>query len=264
MSNMNDNTSGKATFTRRKFVATSAVGIAAITIPGLTWGNKHQIKAILFDAFVIFNPQPVVALTEKTFQGKATELLAIWRDKQFEYCWLRTAGGKYKNFYKITADALTYAVNKTGLSISPDQHKELMQVYLNLDIWPDVLPALKQLKDGGVRLSFLSNFTAEMMNSSLQRNQIAGYFEHLISTDNAQMFKPNPQAYQLGVSTLKLKKEEILFAAFAGWDAAGAKWFGYPTYWVNRTGMPSEELDTLPNGQGRALTDLLAFLDSKS
>ena len=45
-------------------------------------------------------------------------------------------------------------------------------------------------------------------------------------------------------------REEILFVAFAGWDAAGAKLFGYPTYWVNRPRLPPEELSVLPDGSG--------------
>ena len=30
-----------------------------------------------------------------------------------------------------------------------------------------------------------------------------------------------------------LRRDEIAFAAFGGWDAAGAKSFGYPTFWGN-------------------------------
>ncbi len=52
--------------------------------------------------------------------------------------------------------------------------------------------------------------------------------------------------------------------AFAGWDAAGAKWFGYPTFWVNRAGASREELDIVPDGTGRDLQSLLEFLDSGS
>jgi len=33
-----------------------------------------------------------------------------------------------------------------------------------------------------------------------------------------------------------------VFAAFGGWDAYGAKSYGYPTYWVNRVNLPAEEL----------------------
>jgi 2-haloacid dehalogenase len=39
-----------------------------------------------------------------------------------------------------------------------------------------------------------------------------------------------------------LQKQEIAFVACGGWDAAGAKIFGYPTYWVNRLHEPPEDL----------------------
>lgn len=51
-----------------------------------------------------------------------------------------------------------------------------------------------------------------------------------------------------------------MFVAFAGWDAAGAKWFGYPTFWNNRQGAAQEMLDAKPDGVGSTLTDLALFL----
>jgi hypothetical protein len=51
-------------------------------------------------------------------------------------------------------------------------------------------------------------------------------------------------------------------APFAGWDVAGAKQFGYPTFWVNRLQSPAEELGVQPaDGMGRSLPDLIPFLD---
>jgi 2-haloacid dehalogenase len=85
-------------------------------------------------------------------------------------------------------------------------------------------------------------------------------FEHVLSTDLVKTYKPDPRAYQLGIDALGLPREQIVFAAFAGWDAAGAKTFGYPTYWVNRLGLPPEELGILPDGTGANLTDLAALV----
>ena len=82
----------------------------------------------------------------------------------------------------------------------------------------------------------------------------------MLSTDQGATYKPDPRAYQLGPDALKLTREEILFVAFAGWDAAGAKLFGYPTYWVNRQHLPAEEIGVRPDGSGGTLTDLVAFL----
>jgi 2-haloacid dehalogenase len=72
--------------------------------------------------------------------------------------------------------------------------------------------------------------------------------------------KPDPRAYQMGVDAFGMAKEEIAFAAFAGWDAAGAKRFGYPTFWVNRANAPLEELGVAPDGTGTGLADLAAFV----
>jgi hypothetical protein len=41
--------------------------------------------------------------------------------------------------------------------------------------------------------------------------------------------KLDPRAYQMRIDAFRLPKQEILFAAFGGWDAAGAKSFGYET-----------------------------------
>ena len=73
-------------------------------------------------------------------------------------------------------------------------------------------------------------------------------------------FKPHPKAYRLGVDVLRLEKQEILFVAFAGWDAAGARWFGYPTYWNNRLGAAAEELGTAPDASGATLDALARWL----
>jgi 2-haloacid dehalogenase len=68
----------------------------------------------------------------------------------------------------------------------------------------------------------------------------------------------------LAIDALRLPLEEILFVPFAGWDAAGAKWFGYRTFWVNRLHLPQEELGVTPDATGGNLADLLTFVRSGS
>ena len=54
-----------------------------------------------------------------------------------------------------------------------------------------------------------------------------------------------------------------VFAAFGGWDAAGAKFLGYPTFWVNRLKLPIEELGVAPDAIGQNLTDLADFVKAR-
>ena len=57
-----------------------------------------------------------------------------------------------------------------------------------------------------------------------------------------------------------MERNEIAFVAFGGWDAAGAKAFGYPTYWVNRQALPAEELGVRPDATGGNLQGLEEFV----
>jgi 2-haloacid dehalogenase len=57
-----------------------------------------------------------------------------------------------------------------------------------------------------------------------------------------------------------LRKSEILFVASTGWDAAGARWYGYPTYWVNRLNAPMEELNVTLSGSDNNLEALMDLL----
>ena len=137
---------------------------------------------------------------------------------------------------------------------------QLMQAYSNLTAWPDVASALRTLRDAGVRLAFLSNMTSAMLEAGIRNAGLDGMFEHVLSTDRIGTYKPDPRAYRIGVDAFRLPRDEIVFAAFAGWDVAGAKWFGYPTVWVNRAGSPAEGLGVVPDAAGRDLSTLVRFV----
>ena len=119
--------------------------------------------------------------------------------------------------------------------------------------------ALAALRRSGLRVALLSNMTGDVMQRGLARGGIADLFEAVLSTDASSTYKPDPRAYRLGTDALHLPKERILFAAFAGWDVAGAKWFGYPTFWVNRANAPAEALGIVADGAGDDLRALVRF-----
>ena len=108
-----------------------------------------------------------------------------------------------------------------------------------------------------------SNATPEILDAGIKNTGLLGVLEHVLSTDSLKTYKPDPKAYQMAVDAFGLQREEILFVAFAGWDVAGAKWFGYPTFWANRLGAPAEELGVTPDGIGRDLNDLVAFVEAR-
>lgn len=247
---------------RRKFMNLAAGGVAAsLLMPRVLAevATATRIKAVAFDAFAVFDPRPISALAESIFPGRGAELSNLWRTRQFEYTWLRTLMQRYVDFRRTTSDALLFAARSLKLELSDPDRARLLEAYFQLKAWPDTREALDALKARGVRLALLSNFTPEMLSANTEHSGLEGYFEHRLSTDLAGAFKPDPRAYQLGTTAFGLPKEQIVFAAFAGWDAAGAKAFGFPTFWVNRQNSPVEELIATPDGTG-GIGDLVNFV----
>ena len=225
-------------------------------------GERARFKAVAFDAFPIFDPRPVFALAEALFPGKGTELSNAWRTRQFEYQWLRALSGHYADFWQTTQEALQFAAELLQLELTPEKRSQLMQTYLGLKPWPEVPSALAALRSTGLPLVFLSNMTRAMLDDGIKASGLQGIFEHVLSTDQIRGYKPDPRAYQMAIDALGVQRDEIVFAPFAGWDAAGGKWFGYPTFWVNRLGLPAEELGVAPDAIGRDLNDLVRFVKS--
>lgn len=251
---------------RREFLNLAAAGITTGLLashPLARAATNPKIKAIAFDAFPIFDPRPVFALAEQLFPGRGTELSNAWRIRQFEYQWLRVLSGRYADFWQATEDALVFSGEMLKLDLTPDKRKQLMEAYLGLKTWPDVPPALDSLKSAGIRLAFLSNATTKILDAGIKNSELEGVFEYVLSTDKIKTYKPDPRAYQMAIDAFGLKKEEILFVAFAGWDAAGAKSFGYTTFWVNRLNLPAERLGTTPDAIGQNLNDLVSFVKAR-
>jgi hypothetical protein len=99
-----------------------------------------------------------------------------------------------------------------------------------------------------------------MLKAITESTGVADLFEHLLSTDAVSAFKPSPRVYQMGETAFKLPRENIVFAAAGGWDASGAKAFGYNTFWVNHFNVPVEELTVKPDAIGNTLTDLAKYV----
>jgi 2-haloacid dehalogenase len=244
---------------RECFSRMAASGLALQTLANGS-AAPGTIRAVAFDAFPILDPRPVFALVNDLYPEKGAALSGLWRTKQFEYTWLRTLSRRYADFWQVTGEALVFAAKALKVELTPGKHDRLMEAYLQLRCWPEVPAALHSLKNAGISLAFLSNMTTKMLEAGIQNSKLEGLFDHVLSTDRVKAYKPDHRAYRMGVDALGLKPGRILFAAFAGWDAAGAASFGYPVFWVNRQNQPGEELGVPVNASGASLTELIAFV----
>ena len=243
---------------RRRLLALTVGALAAPRVLAETMAPRW--RAIALDGLVVFDTRRVQTVAEERLPGRGAALVTAWRSRQFEYQWLRTTGEQYADFLSVTSDSLEFAARSLGVELSPETRAALMDVYVTLDAWPDAAPALRMLRESGLQLAFLSNMTATMLKDGIARAGLGGLFDHVLSTDTVRAFKPAPRAYAIGPRALRLPTESILFVASAGWDAAGARWFGYPTYWVNRSAAPPEHLGPHADGVGPDLGSLVEYV----
>jgi 2-haloacid dehalogenase len=221
------------------------------------------LRAVLFDVFgTLLDVHSVAARAETLFPGQGQRLSQLWREKQLDYTRLRALAGRYVPFTRITEDALMFAADTLRLDMDGAARGLLMHEYTQLTAFADVVPALQKLQARDVTLGVLSNGDPGLLEDALHGAQIGEYFDLVLSADAVHSYKTSPAVYELGPRNLRHPASEILFVSSNGWDAAGAQWYGYVSFWVNRSGAPMEKLGVEP-ASGTSLADAAAFYIDK-
>src|SRR5262245_26172564 len=143
---------------RREFLDLAAAGMASgmLAWPGpARAAPRSKFRAIVFDAFPIFDPRPVSALAEELFPGRGAELSKTWRTRQFEYQWLRALSGQYADFWQTTEDGLSFAAESLRVELTADARGKVMDAHIRFAVWFVVGTVLRALANGGIRLGFL-------------------------------------------------------------------------------------------------------------
>jgi 2-haloacid dehalogenase len=217
-------------------------------------------RAVLFDAYgTLFDVYSVGAAAERLFPGNGERLGVLWRDKQIEYTRLTSMSGQPRSFRDCTRAGLRYAARRFELTLDDRAEGELMAAYERLEPFAENRAVLVELQRRGVRAGVLSNGDPDMLAAVVRHAGFAELLAPILSVESTGRFKTDPATYALGTRALGLAAAEVLFVSSNCWDAIGATWFGYTTLWINRFGLPLDELGARPTRIGTQLTDVLDF-----
>ena len=212
-----------------------------------------SLDALVFDAYgTLFDVHSVIERCESFWAGKGQALSALWRSKQLEYTWQRSLMQRYAPFSQVTREALAYAGEALGLQLTVTQMEALMGEYQMLSMYPDVPGAMKQF--GKLKTAILTNGSPDMIEPLVKHSGLR--FDAVLSVDAVKIFKPAPQVYELASTQLTVPAKRIGFVSSNGWDALGAKSFGFSVFWINRAGAPVDRLGFKPDGILRSLGEL--------
>ena len=114
-------------------------------------------------------------------------------------------------YRQIGERAVSYVMDRCGIRYTPDEARWLVSEIEKLKPFPDVRPALEQLRSKGYKLAILSNGDRDMLEAA--RPHIGFAFDHVISVEQAGYFKPHWKTYAKAAEILGEERSDILFVA---------------------------------------------------
>jgi len=127
-------------------------------------------------------------------------------------------------------------MDRCDIAYTQDEARGLVAEIEKLKPFPDVLPALEQLRSGGYKLAILSNGDRDMLETA--KPHIGFAFDHVISVEEAGYFKPHWKTYATAEHMIGTNRSEILFVANHAFDCIGAKSYGMRTAFIDRRRRP--------------------------
>ena len=219
-------------------------------------GRLKGVSACVFDAYgTLFDFASAAKRCRDLLGDNTDKLTALWRDKQLQYTWLRAVQGRHADFWQVTADALDFALETLAIDRSGTRER-LMNLYLTLDVFPEVPDVLRQLKQAGLRTAILSNGSPKMLDAVVRAAGLEKLLDAVLSVEEVGVYKPHPKVYQLAVDRLGIPVRAIAFQSSNAWDAYAAAAFGMQVVWCNRYGQRPERLPGSPDRIVMTLAEL--------
>jgi 2-haloacid dehalogenase len=190
---------------------------------------------LAFDVYgTLIDTHGVVVKLRELVGDTAEEFSRVWRDKQLEYSFRRGLMRTYENFGVCTSQALDYTNASLDAGLTADQKAALLAEYRSLPAFDDVQESLVGLKADGHSLHAFSNGTADAIEALLLAAGIRDLFDGVVSVDDCQTFKPNPDVYDHLLNTTATSAGETWLISSNPFDVIGAVSSGLRGVWVRR------------------------------
>lgn len=211
--------------------------------------------AIGFDVYgTLVDPLQMNARLEPLAGELSGRLAALWREKQLEYTFRRGLMREYEDFDACTQQALVFAAGALGVKLSEQERERLIEEYRSLNLFPDVIPGIKALKERSLMLVAFSNGVESTVRTLLARAGILPHLQDVVSVDDLKTFKPDPDVYRYLTRRLGTEPSETWLVSSNPFDVIGAKTVGLKTAWVRRN--PDTQFDPWGIEPDLVVTDL--------
>ena len=130
---------------------------------------------------------------------------------------------------------------------------ELWWEYADLEIYPDVMGTLTQLKAKGVKTGVITNGLKRDYEKILDKLRLTNFFDVVVGIDTLNKAKPDKEIFLHTVNLLGVHPKQAVFIGDSvKYDYEGARHAGLTPLLIDREGKASESVETI-----RSLSEVL-------
>lgn len=188
--------------------------------------------------------------------------------KQFWKTWahfligenLHVAFGKYREFTDCLRDSLAYTFKYYGIPDDPGDVEFMLDLWDEVQPFPDVLPALTRQKEI-TRILIYSNVETKYLEMMV--NKLSGFRPDFIGDmQKSKSCKPSPRAYHWVLENTQLEVNDVLYCAGVQWDVQGAMACGMKAAWLKRVHIKDNLEGVEPDYTVKDLYELTEIVES--
>lgn len=199
--------------------------------------------------------------------GGKEEFLPLWFSTMLHHSLVSTAGDRYSDFGDIGVAALMMVAENNSVDLTEEKARSAIAKIKTLPPHPDVLPAVKRLKEAGFKVITLTNSSNKTVQAQMKNAGLTRHLDALFSIEDIGIYKPHSHTYRWAARKAGADIEKCMLVAAHGWDVAGASWAGMQSAFIARPGQALYPLAPKPDYVAKdfgELADLLTNIENSA
>ncbi|KAI9723215.1 MAG: hypothetical protein M1812_001097 [Candelaria pacifica] len=200
---------------------------------------NRNIKVVFFDFMgtcLDWHSGAIKALPQSIPESERSKLALEWRQDYFDSNAARLAAIQPPENINLTLrrtlDALLEKHPRYKELFDHRTKHQCVDAWHSMPAWPDVPPAIEQLKAAGYEIFVFANGTTRLQLDLCKSSGLK--FDMLFSSELLGVYKPAPQSYRKALELVNVKAEESVQVAAHAYDVRGGKEAGMKTVYIHR------------------------------
>ncbi len=258
---------------RRDLVKATGVGALAaalganVIIPRRANAVRAKARALFFDVggttldWSVMPDKITKFFADRGLKVEGKTFWITWRTKLFFYMMFNTMIDSGFTPLEELARRATMAVTKAlKIDLKPADAGGVLPLLGELDVYPDVMPGLKKMRELGYLLVPHTQLSSEVLKKALlDRFKWDWYF----TSETFAVYKPHRSIYLKALDAMGLDRSEVIFVTSNQFDIFGAKGAGLRTAWVDRWNEPLEPYGYAPDWHVKDFVELAKVLETQ-